>query len=313
MESNKRTQDFGVRLRVAIELAGLKPAEFARKVGLKPNTLNNYLQGVSEPKFDVLLKIVQKLGVTTDYLLTKQHFSPQNVQDDVQDNVQVSTKDKINPTILPVQSTTDEEEAIPYRRSAYKPDMILLSDKPPLVIVVDAKNEERISMVDTRAAAGYPQQYLETEYIRDLPTFNLPSREFQEGTFRCFQVRGNSMATTFSQGDWVIARFVDNWPQNIRNGYVYVVVTATEVLIKRVTNRILERRTIVIQSDNEEYETEEIHAGDVLELWYVKARMSFKFPNTRFESTRKIRELEADFLDLRNEVQLLKNDRQKAH
>jgi len=167
-------------------------------------------------------------------------------------------------------------------------------------------------MVDTRAAAGYPVHFLEPEFYRELPVFSLPGSAFRNATFRCFQVRGNSMVPTFNHEDWVISRYVDNWPQNIKNGYVYVVVTTEQVFIKRVLNRVMERNTLVLQSDNEEYDTQEVNALDVLELWYVKARLSFKFPNTRFEVHRKVGEMQADIQYLLNEVKALKNGNKKA-
>ena len=186
-------------------------------------------------------------------------------------------------------------------------------ERPPLVVVVDETGDERITLVSSQAAAGYPQHYIEPEYISDLPTFNIPTPEFRTGTFRCFEVRGDSMATAISPGEWVIGRYVEQWPTNIRNGYIYVVVTTEAILVKRVINRVVERKTLVLQSDNEDYETIEVNALDVLELWDVKASLRFKFPSTtRFDTLRKVRELEADFQHLRNEVETLKKDHKKA-
>ncbi|GGG33201.1 XRE family transcriptional regulator [Hymenobacter glacieicola] len=181
----------------------------------------------------------------------------------------------------------------------------------PLLVTVDNAGNENITMVSTAAVAGYPSHYMEPEYIRDLPAFSLPGSGFRNATFRCFQVRGNSMAPTFHQDDWVIASYVDNWPQNIKNGYIYVVVTPETVYIKRLINRILDRQSVVIQSDNEEYDTQEIHALDVLEIWYVKARLSFKFPNTRFAAHRRLGELEADVSYLMEEMRKLRKEEPK--
>jgi hypothetical protein len=86
---------------------------------------------------------------------------------------------------------------------------------------------------------------------------------------------------------------------------VYVVVTPYAILIKRVLNRVMERGRIVLQSDNEEFETQEIDALDVLELWYVRASLRFRFPNTRFEVVRKVGELEADVSYLKKQMQEL--------
>ena len=218
-------------------------------------------------------------------------------------------KDKINP-----EKKEMHEPGTPQLKVTRGGKELYPSNQPPLVVVVDRDGHERISLVSSQAAAGYPQLYLEPEYIRDLPTFNIPTPEFNSGTFRGFEIRGDSMATTIKPGEWVISRYVDNWPSNIKNGYIYVVITNEAILLKRVTNRILERRTLVLQSDNEDYETMEVDAADVLELWDVKASLRFRFPaSTRFNTLRKVRELEADFNHLRKEVETLKKGQKKGH
>ena len=180
----------------------------------------------------------------------------------------------------------------------------------PLLVTVDSHGKENIVVVESRAAAGYVQHYMEPEFVRQLPAFSLPRPEFRNATFRCFEVTGSSMAKTFYSGELVIGSFVDNWPQNIKNGYVYVIVTPYAILIKRVLNRVMERGRIVLQSDNEEYETQEVDALDVLELWYVRASLRFKFPNTRFEVARKVGDLEADVSYLKKQVnRLLLNEK----
>jgi len=48
---------------------GLNQAEFARKLGLPPNSYNRYESGARVPDIDVLSHMAQRLGVSTDYLL----------------------------------------------------------------------------------------------------------------------------------------------------------------------------------------------------------------------------------------------------
>jgi transcriptional regulator with XRE-family HTH domain len=62
----------GERLRAVLadlEAQGVNQAEVARKCGLSPSRLNNYLAGTRTPDLDTLMRIAGKLGVTTDYLL----------------------------------------------------------------------------------------------------------------------------------------------------------------------------------------------------------------------------------------------------
>jgi signal peptidase I len=175
----------------------------------------------------------------------------------------------------------------------------------PIMVTVDTHGNDAIVMVDQKAAAGYPQHYLEPQYYQHLPAFSIPSNQFRNATFRCFQVDGESMEPTFYKGDWAIASYVDNWDKNIREGYIYVVVTEYSVQIKRVLNRIVERGKLVLVSDNEAHSTKEIDYKEVLELWYVKAHIGFHMPNTRFSVQNKIHNLEANILGLEATIEAM--------
>ena len=56
-------------IKAARESQGLTQQECAELFNVKLRAWQTYEQGVSEPKFEVLCKIADKFGVTTDYLL----------------------------------------------------------------------------------------------------------------------------------------------------------------------------------------------------------------------------------------------------
>jgi transcriptional regulator with XRE-family HTH domain len=63
-----------------------------------------------------------------------------------------------------------------------------------LPIVVDRENRELITVVPSKAAAGYLNGYADPEFIETLPTFNLPFDRFKtDRTYRTFQISGDSM------------------------------------------------------------------------------------------------------------------------
>lgn len=170
----------------------------------------------------------------------------------------------------------------------------------PFVITVDDAGDENIVMVDTKAAAGYPTRYLEPEFYKELPAFKLPGTDYRNGTFRCFQVEGDSMQDTLQHGDFVIARFCDDFTNDIREGYIHVVVTNDNVLVKRVLNKINPENKILLLSDNDAYPEIAVEAEDVKELWYVKSKLSNYMP---------VKKNDLDKLvgDLTMQVSLLKN------
>jgi len=63
-----------------------------------------------------------------------------------------------------------------------------------LSTIVDNENNELITVVPVKAAAGYLKGFSDPEYIEKLPKFALPLHELsQNRTYRVFQIMGNSM------------------------------------------------------------------------------------------------------------------------
>lgn len=61
--------DFGGHLKELRKSRELTQKEFGAKVGLSKAVVSKYENGMGYPSFDVLMRIAQYFGVTTDYLL----------------------------------------------------------------------------------------------------------------------------------------------------------------------------------------------------------------------------------------------------
>ena len=61
--------DFGDTLKHLRRSRELTQKEFGAKVGLSKAVVSKYENGMGYPSFDVLVRIAQYFGVTTDYLL----------------------------------------------------------------------------------------------------------------------------------------------------------------------------------------------------------------------------------------------------
>jgi transcriptional regulator with XRE-family HTH domain len=144
-----------------------------------------------------------------------------------------------------------------------------------LPIVVDRENRELITVVPSKAAAGYLNGYADPEFIETLPTFNLPFDRFKtDRTYRTFQISGDSMLPIES-GSYIICEYVMNW-HDIRDGYPYIIVTANDgIVFKRLYNRIHDSGTFLLKSDNLEYEPYELNPNDILEIWYAVGYIRF--------------------------------------
>lgn len=143
-------------------------------------------------------------------------------------------------------------------------------------VITNNEQEERIAYVPVAAQAGYHDHLHDPTYLQDLPTFALPGYKYQHGTHRCFDVSGDSMEPTLYTGDKIVCSFVepDMQYRSLRSNQVYVVVTQSEVLVKRVTNNLRVDGTLILQSDNSYYEPYPVEGNYVQEVWRVEAVIS---------------------------------------
>lgn len=169
-----------------------------------------------------------------------------------------------------------------------------------LTVVTDHQNIEKIVYVPVAAQAGYGGSIHEPIFFKELPTFSLPGYNFHHGTHRCFDVAGDSMIPTLVSGDKVVGSFLEkeSWPYSIKDNFVYVVVTRSDVLVKRIANRIKESGIIEIFSDNDYYQPYTMEIDDVVEIWHVKVKISSFLAS----SIHKTEESE-DIKDLSNKLQ----------
>ena len=61
---------FPSMLKDMLKQKNITQTELARSIGVKPNTISNYRNGVSQPDADTIIKIASFFDVSIDYLLT---------------------------------------------------------------------------------------------------------------------------------------------------------------------------------------------------------------------------------------------------
>lgn len=153
-----------------------------------------------------------------------------------------------------------------------------------LTVQVAPDGDENIELVPVWAAAGYAAGgFTEPTFIQKLPSFRLPGAAFNNGSFRAFQVHGASMQGTLEDGDWIICRFVEKWAHDVLDNRVYVIVTETDVLVKRVLNQFNERGQLSLHSDNPSFDVQPLDGRDVREVWQGVARLTQDLTNTRLD------------------------------
>ena len=150
-----------------------------------------------------------------------------------------------------------------------------------LTIVTDSQNDERIVHVPIPAQAGYASESSDPTFVQELPTYTLPDYKYKVGTHRSFDVSGDSMEPTLFEGDKVVCSYLEPtlWENSLKDSYVYVFVTKGDVLVKRVQNKIREEKSVTLISDNAYYEPYDVKITEVVEIWYVRAKISPFLPS----------------------------------
>lgn len=144
------------------------------------------------------------------------------------------------------------------------------------VIVTDIFQKERIVHVPVSAYAGYRDNLTEPVFVQDLPTYSLPENILRHGSYRSFDVAGDSMEPTFLPGDKIIGAYVEPqyWEQGIKDHHVHVLVTHNEVVVKRVINYMRTEKMLELHSDNKAIPPYYLSIKELREAWIVRLRIT---------------------------------------
>lgn len=280
------------------ESKSLKQTEMKAVLGIERTTWNNYENGVSKPNVDGLTAIAKFFGISeTDLLHTDLSVKGnlKNIARESKKSPEGNPKGNGKGNLLPIKGANELPDPVYFRM--------------PQVVTVDSQGNDNVVMVPVKARAGYLSGYGDPKYIETLPAYRLPG--FNNGTFRLFEVQGNSM--TKGRGgihdrDIIIGRAVENL-QDVRDDRVHVVVTRDQgVVVKRVYNRIKTDARLILQSDNyrerDQYPTIVCEPEDVVEVWYAVALITRHMPGNDDQYTRMI-DLEGKFTLLQDEFRKL--------
>lgn len=231
-------------IRLLRQQKNLTQAALAEVFELNRTTVSAWEDGRAEPRVALLLALASYFEVTLDVLffsdLTVGWAAPSIPQ-------KTNTKKEAQTHILP--------------------------------IAVDRSSQkELITVVPVRAAAGYLHGYGDVEFIASLPTFNLPVGELpQDMSLRLFQIEGDSMLPLPS-GSYVLASFVEDH-HTAGNRYPYIAVTQNDgIVFKRIENHLETTGTFRMISDNPDFQTYDVQADQVIELWRARAFLAFELP-----------------------------------
>jgi len=147
------------------------------------------------------------------------------------------------------------------------------SSTAPKVVTMDTQERENMIMVPIKASAGYAHNMQDTDWYQELPAFQIPLPQYKEGSFRAFQVRGDSMLPVLQPGEWVMGKSVESIRQ-ANDNRIHVVVTADTVVVKKLRKSEIQNQVNLI-SLNRDYPVIEQSIDTIRELWEVNSKLSF--------------------------------------
>jgi len=265
--------------------SGKSQEDFALSIGLKRGNYAQIELGKQKPTLETITTIVRIYNKSYGYVI---EGGNDIIEDSSARSLTVIVGEKNTPKTTP-NNTPNEVRIL-----------------TPQIITVDREGNENILWVPVRARAGYLLGFGDREFIQTLPSFSLPG--LPDGTYRAFEVDGDSMFPTIKHREMVIGQFIEKFDY-IRDDRVYIIVHKTEgVLIKRVLNRIDKHGLLILKSDALDnrnlYPNISVNPEDVQEIWYAVWHGGFDFTSPS-DSWRRINNHEADITVLQNTVDVL--------
>ncbi len=157
--------------------------------------------------------------------------------------------------------------------NSYNKHLETTASTAPKIISMDTSDRENMIMVPIKASAGYASNVLDTDWYQDLPAFSIPLPQYKEGSFRAFQVRGDSMLPVLQPAEWVMGKAVESVRQ-ANDNRIHVVVTADTVVVKKLRKSEISDLVNLI-SLNRDYPVIEQSISEIKELWEVNSKLSF--------------------------------------
>ena len=248
---------------------GLSQEEVSKKVGLTRSSYSGYENGVAEPGIATLIVLSDFYKVPIDDMLRKD-FS--NCSDKEWESIIKGVYKDVRGTNLRVLTASVSED-----------------------------NEEVIEMIPEKARAGYTLGYADPDYIKVLPTFNLPFLS-KNKKYRSFPISGDSMPPV-SEGSHVIGEYVQNW-ETIRDGKPYIVVTKDEGIVFKIIHRVQGKGDVFqLSSTNPIYAPYLVKVNDIIEVWKFINYISHDLPDFQLpenDISKTIRALQQEVHNLKN-------------
>lgn len=136
-------------------------------------------------------------------------------------------------------------------------------------------NVMEVHLVPHQVQAGYAQEYLEENFVNELPTLYV-TKENDKGNYLAFEIKGDSMdygKNAIREYDKVLAKELPQmyWADKLHyNKYIFIIVLDSGLICKQITEHNPANGVITCHSFNPFYEDFQINIKEVRQLFYIK-------------------------------------------
>lgn len=235
---------FGQNIKLLRKRRGRTQDDISIALNMKRSTLSGYENGVAEPGIEALVLLSKYFKISVDTLLT---IDLSKLRESELCQLEKGYDVFVNGGSLRILTTT-----------------------------VDSNNNENIEVVSQKASAGYRTGFADPEYIRVLPTFQMPFLS-TDRKYRTFQISGDSMLP-IPDKSWVTGEFVQNWT-HLRDQQAYIILTINDgIMFKVVENRIESENRLMLHSLNPIYDSYAVDVKEIREIWRFVHYISSELP-----------------------------------
>jgi transcriptional regulator with XRE-family HTH domain len=242
---------FTTNIKLLRKRRGRTQDEIALALNMKRSTLSGYENGIAQPSLEVLIAFSRFYKIAIDTLVT--------VNLEKLSQFQFSELERGNDVFIKG------------------------SNLRVLATTISKENEENIELVPEKAKAGYATGFADPEFIKELPTFNLPFLS-KSKKYRTFQLKGDSMLP-IPDGSWVTGEFVQDW-NTLLTGYGYIIFTLDEGIVFKIVENLIEKDgKLTLYSLNPIYEPFDVSLGEIKEIWKFVNYISSELPEPSVSSS----------------------------
>ncbi|MBI9034904.1 MAG: helix-turn-helix domain-containing protein [Bacteroidales bacterium] len=265
--------NFSSNIKLLRKRRGRTQDEVAFTLKMKRSTLSGYENEVAQPGIQALLAFSDFYNVAIDTLI------------------------KVNLTELSERELSQLERGY---------DVYIRGSKLRiLATTVTEDNEDNIELVHEKAKAGYKSGFADPEYIKILPTFQLPFLSKQR-KYRTFQINGDSMLP-IPDKSFVTGEYIQDW-NLIKTKQAYIILTLNDgIMFKIIENRIETEGKLKLHSLNPLYDSYDLHVSDIKEVWKFINFISSEMPEPNEEKEAlvdTVRELRKDIKSIQTKLNL---------